>query len=209
MTAMSELAGRRLVSIVTPFFDEENAVTRFYRLHNRIADHPIPENVGDFRLMDRQVVEVLKQLPERRRFMKGLFSWVGFRSETVDYVRSTRSAGASKFSGWKLWNLALEGITSFSTIPLRIWTYAGFLVAFGALIYGFVIVGQVLWRGRDVPGYASIITGVLFLGGLQLMGIGILGEYIGRVYTETKQRPVYILRRSYGTNRPRNRVTAT
>jgi glycosyltransferase involved in cell wall biosynthesis len=170
----------------------------FYRLHNRIADHPIPENVGDFRLMDRQVVDALKGLPERRRFMKGLFAWIGFRAETIDYTRPVRSAGDSKFSGWRLWNLALEGITSFSTIPLRVWSYAGFLVALAAFVYAMFIVGLVLWQGRDVPGYASLLTGVLFLGGLQLMGIGILGEYLGRVYMETKQRPIYVLRRAYG-----------
>lgn len=169
----------------------------FYRVHNRIADHPIPENVGDFRLMDRKVVDALKSLPERRRFMKGLFSWVGFRADTIDFVRPPRADGHTKFSGWRLWNLALEGITSFSTIPLRIWSYAGFAVAFAALLYALFIVGLVLIQGRDVPGYASLLTGVLFLGGLQLMGIGILGEYIGRVYTETKQRPVYVLRHIY------------
>ncbi len=123
----------------------------FYRLHNKIADHPIPENVGDFRLMDRQVVTALKMLPERRRFMKGLFSWIGFRAETIDYVRPARAAGHTKFSGWKLWKFRARRITSFSTIPLRVWSYAGFAVALAALLYALFIVALVLVKGRDVP----------------------------------------------------------
>nr|WP_260420366.1 glycosyltransferase family 2 protein [Acidovorax soli] len=166
----------------------------FYRLHNRISDSRIPPNVGDFRLMDRQVVDALKRLPERRRFMKGLFAWVGFRQATIPYARPARAAGDSKFSGWSLWNLAVEGLTSFSTVPLRIWTYLGLAVALLAFAYGLVIVGQVLLFGRDAPGYASLITVVLFLGGLQLIGLGVIGEYLGRVYMESKGRPVYIVR---------------
>ncbi|MDD2501754.1 MAG: glycosyltransferase family 2 protein [Geobacter sp.] len=170
----------------------------FYRLHNAIADAPIPPNVGDFRLMDRRVVDVLKSLPERRRFMKGLFSWVGFRQAVVQYRRDPRQAGHSKFSGWRLWNFALEGITSFSTMPLRVWSYLGLFIAFLSFAYGSFIVGRVLILGRDMPGYASLITVVLFLGGVQLIGLGVLGEYLGRIYTETKQRPIYIVRDRYG-----------
>jgi glycosyltransferase involved in cell wall biosynthesis len=166
----------------------------FYRLHNSIADYPIPEDIGDFRLMDRAVVEALKQLPERRRFMKGLFAWVGFRTITVDYVRAARSAGTTKFSAWKLWNFALEGITAFSTMPLRLWTYLGIVIAMLSLCYGSAIVVRTLIFGIDVPGYASLLTAILFLGGVQLIGLGVLGEYIGRIYVETKQRPVYIVR---------------
>ncbi|WP_082604240.1 glycosyltransferase family 2 protein [Acidovorax sp. Root217] len=166
----------------------------FYRLHNRISDSQIPPNVGDFRLMDRQVVDALKRLPERRRFMKGLFAWVGFRQATIPYTRPARAAGDTKFSGWGLWNLAVEGVTSFSTVPLRIWTYLGLAVALLAFGYGLVIVGQVLLFGRDAPGYASLITVVLFLGGLQLIGLGVLGEYLGRVYMESKGRPIYLVR---------------
>jgi glycosyltransferase involved in cell wall biosynthesis len=170
----------------------------FYRLHNRIADEPLPVNVGDFRLMDRKVVDAVRQLPERRRFMKGLFAWVGFRQATIPYIRTPREVGSTKFSGWRLWNLALEGITSFSTAPLRIWTYLGLVVAVLAMVYALIIVGVTLIHGRDLPGYASLITVVLFLGGVQLIGLGIIGEYLGRLYAEAKQRPVYIVRESDG-----------
>lgn len=166
----------------------------FYRLHNMISEPSIPPNVGDFRLMDRKVVDALKSLPERRRFMKGLFAWVGFRQATIPYAREPRHAGKSKFSGWRLWNFALEGITSFSTAPLRVWTYLGLAIALAAFFFGAFIVGQVLLLGRDLPGYASLITVVLFLGGVQLIGLGILGEYLGRIYSETKGRPIYIVR---------------
>jgi glycosyltransferase involved in cell wall biosynthesis len=170
----------------------------FYRLHNSISSEPVlPENVGDFRLMDRKVVEAIKQLPERRRFMKGIFAWVGFRSTTVEYVRDSRFVGKSRFTGWKLWNFALEGITSFSTAPLRIWTYLGLAVASIAFVYaGFIIMRTVI-HGIDVPGYASLLAVTLFLGGIQLIGLGVLGEYLGRVYSEAKQRPIYIVRESY------------
>ena len=169
----------------------------FYRLHNSISDSPIPENVGDFRLLDRKVVEALKSLPERRRFMKGLFAWVGFRQALIPYSRAARQGGSSKFSGWRLWNLALEGITSFSTAPLRVWTYLGLTVAVLSFAYGLFIVSLVLLTGRDMPGYASLITVVLFLGGVQLIGLGVLGEYVGRLHTEAKQRPIYIVREHY------------
>ncbi len=169
----------------------------FYRLHNTISESPIPANVGDFRLMDRKVVDALKQLPERRRFMKGLFAWVGFRQATIPYAREARSAGESKFSGWRLWNFALEGITSFSTVPLRVWTYLGLVIALVAFAFGLFIIGRTLMLGSDMPGYASLITVVLFLGGTQLIGLGVLGEYIGRLYGEAKGRPIYIVRESY------------
>ena len=166
----------------------------FYRVHNAISDSPIPANVGDFRLLDRRVVEAVRSLPERRRFMKGLFAWVGFRQAVIPYRREPRVAGDSKFSGWRLWNFALEGLTSFSTVPLRIWTYLGLVIALAAFAYGLFIVGHVLLTGNSIPGYASLITVVLFLGGVQLIGLGVLGEYLGRIYTETKGRPIYILR---------------
>lgn len=175
----------------------------FYRFHNSISDIEIPENVGDFRLMDRVVVDALKQLPERRRFMKGLFAWVGFKTTTVEYSRPARVAGSSKFTGWKLWNFALEGITSFSTIPLRMWTYIGGTLALLATGYGVFIVLRTLLFGVDVPGYASLLAAILFLGGVQLIGIGVVGEYVGRIYVESKQRPIYISR-----TRPRRRGTA-
>ncbi|GBQ25192.1 glycosyltransferase [Acetobacter estunensis NRIC 0472] len=167
----------------------------FYALHNRLATIRIPENVGDFRLMDRCVVSALKQLPERQRFMKGLFAWVGFHTETLDYVRPTRSAGSTKFSGVRLWNFAIEGLTSFSTLPLRVWSYIGMIGAFLTLLYGFFIVIRTMVFGNPVPGYASLFFAVTFLGSLQIMSVGILGEYIGRIYMETKGRPIYVIRR--------------
>jgi glycosyltransferase involved in cell wall biosynthesis len=170
----------------------------FYRIHNRLSSVQLPENVGDFRLVDRVAVEALKALPERQRFMKGLFAWIGFKTAAVDYARGVRASGSSKFSGWRLWNFALEGITSFSTAPLRIWTYVG---AFGALLtfaYALFIILRTLLLGIDVPGYASLLVAVLFIGSLQLLSVGLLGEYIGRVYLETKQRPVYVVRRRFG-----------
>jgi glycosyltransferase involved in cell wall biosynthesis len=166
----------------------------FYRLHNRIADVAIPEDVGDFRLMDRIVVEALRALPERRRFMKGLFSWVGFRTTSIDYRREARAAGASKFNGWQLWNLALEGITAFSSVPLRMWTYIGLTISLSAFAYASFIVLRTLVHGVDVPGYASLLTVTLMLGGVQLIGLGVMGEYIARIYNESKQRPVYVVR---------------
>jgi hypothetical protein len=130
--------------------------------------------------------------------MKGLFAWVGFRTATVEYVRDQRIAGQSKFSGWKLWNFALEGITSFSTAPLEIWTYVGAVISALSFLYGLVIVAKTMVFGVDVPGYASLLVSVLFLGGIQLLGIGIIGQYLGRVYAEIKQRPIYIVRRTFG-----------
>lgn len=164
----------------------------FYRLHNKISSPNIEENVGDFRLMSREVVESIKLLPERNLFMKGILSWVGGNTEIVEYTRAKRVAGTTKFNGWKLWNLALEGITSFSTFPLRMWTYIGFIVAGLSFFYGVWMIADKLIWGNPVAGYPSILVSILFLGGIQLIGIGVLGEYIGRIYIETKMRPKYI-----------------
>ena len=169
----------------------------FYRVHNAVSEVRIPDDVGDFRLMDRCAVDVLKSLPESRRFMKGLFSWVGFRTDSVEYVRESRSTGRSRFNAWRLWNLAVEGITSFSLVPLRVWSYVGATVATFSLFWGAWILVRTLVQGRDVPGYASIIVAVLFLGGLQLIGIGIIGEYVGRTYLESKRRPAFVVRKVY------------
>ncbi|WP_206194066.1 glycosyltransferase family 2 protein [Serratia microhaemolytica] len=169
----------------------------FYRVHNKLANIRLPENVGDFRLMDRVVIEALKQLPESRRFMKGLFAWVGFRTTYIDYVRPERVAGSSKFNSWKLWNLALEGITSFSTVPLRIWTYIGLAISLTSFVFAVYVLFKILIYGVDVPGYASLMVAVTFLGGLQLIGIGVIGEYLGRTYIESKQRPVFLVRHIY------------
>lgn len=166
----------------------------FYRLHNSISTNHIEPNVGDFRLLSRQNVEVIKSLPERNLFMKGILSWGGGKTTIVEYTREKRVAGESKFNGWKLWNLALEGITSFSTFPLRVWTYVGGLISFIAFVYITVIILQKLLFGNPVQGYPSLLCVVLFLGGVQLIGIGVLGEYIGRIYTETKHRPRYVLK---------------
>ncbi|WP_455851526.1 glycosyltransferase family 2 protein [Pantoea endophytica] len=165
----------------------------FYKLHNKISSPKIEENVGDFRLMSRDVVENIKLLQERNLFMKGVLSWVGGKTEVVEYIRADRIAGTTKFNGWKLWNLALEGITSFSTFPLRIWTYLGLVVAALSFIYGaWMLIDTIFW-GNPVKGYPSIMVSMLFLGGVQLIGIGVLGEYIGRIYIETKGRPRYIV----------------
>ncbi|GAA0259830.1 glycosyltransferase family 2 protein [Rhodanobacter caeni] len=172
----------------------------FYRIHNRVSHVEIPSNVGDFRLMNRASVDALKRLPERQRFMKGMFAWIGFRTEVVDYMRPARASGTSKFTGWKLWNFALEGFTSFSSVPLRIWTYIGLCGTLLTLSYLAFIVIRTIIYGIDVPGYASLLVSILFLGSLQLLSIGILGEYIGRIYMESKQRPLYVVRQTYGDN---------
>lgn len=166
----------------------------FYKLHNKISNPQIEENVGDFRLMSREVVENIKLLSERNLFMKGILSWVGGNTDIVEYIRADRVAGKSKFNGWKLWNLALDGITSFSTFPLRIWTYIGLSVSLLSFFYAiWMVIDKLLW-GNPVPGYPSLMTAILFLGGIQLIGIGILGEYMGRVYTEVKKRPRYLIK---------------
>lgn len=171
----------------------------FYHFHNKISQVKVPLNVGDFRLMDRRVVDALRQLPENHRFMKGLFAWVGFRTVTIPYQPNERVAGVSSFNLWKLWNLALEGITSFSTVPLKIWSYVGLVVSLLALIYASVIVVKTLVFGIDTPGYASLMASVMFIGGVQLIGIGVLGEYVGRIYHEVKRRPVYLVREEHTT----------
>jgi len=182
-------------------FLKRKAAETFYRLHNFISEPKIEENVGDFRLMSRRVVDAIRQMPERKLFMKGILSWVGFPTQIVEYVRAPRVAGSSKFNGWKLWNLALEGITSFSTFPLRVWTYLGFLAAAFSLFYAIWMVVDKLFWGNAVPGYPSLMTAILFLGGVQLMGIGVLGEYIGRIYIESKNRPRYVVANTRGIAR--------
>jgi len=166
----------------------------FYKIFNKLSDLQIPENVGDFRLMDRKVVDVVKSFRERKRFMKGLFSLAGFRTASVGYKRPIRANGQSKWNYWKLWNYALDGVTSFSTVPLKISTYFGLLVTLLAFLRGGWILIRTLIFGVDVPGYASIMTAILFFGGVQLISLGIIGEYLGRIYLETKQRPLYIVR---------------
>ena len=173
---------------------KRHSAALFYHLLNRISYTRIEENVGDFRLMDRKVVDVIRALPEHQLFMKGVLSWAGFNSVVVEYERARRVAGNSKFNGWKLWNLALEGVTSFSTVPLRLWTYVGGCVSIFAVLYAVYMVLDKVFFGNSVPGYPSLMTAILFLGGVQLIGIGILGEYIGRIYIEAKHRPRYVVK---------------
>jgi glycosyltransferase involved in cell wall biosynthesis len=170
----------------------------YYRAHNWVSADKIPENVGDFRLMDRKVVDVIRAMPERNRFMKGLFAWAGFRQASVEYDRTERETGSTKYNYWKLWTLALDGITSASTVPLRIWSYVGACVALFALGYASFLAVETMIFGNAVPGYASIMVSVLFLGGVQLISLGVLGEYVGRILTETKQRPLYVVRDTVG-----------
>lgn len=186
------LAKRR--NRLTDSYFKRQFASLFYRLLNQIASTRIEENVGDFRLMDRKVVEVIKSLPEQQLFMKGVLSWAGFNTKVIEYDRAPRVAGKSKFNFWKLWNLALEGITSFSTVPLRVWSYIGGIISLIALLYAaYMVLDKVLF-GNNVPGYPSLMTAILFLGGVQLIGIGILGEYIGRIYMESKHRPRYVIK---------------
>ena len=155
--------------------------------------------LGDFRLMSRRATNALLQLREQHRFMKGLFAWVGFPSRAVEYDREPRHAGTTSWNYWKLWNLAVEGITGYTVAPLKVATYLGLAVAAFAIIYAGVVVGRTLMFGNTVPGYPSLMTATLFMGGIQLMTLGIIGEYLGRVFNEEKQRPLYIVQRIFAT----------
>ncbi len=170
----------------------------YYRAHNYLSNDKIPEHAGDFRLLDRAVVDVIREMPERNRFMKGLFAWSGFRQAAVEYERAAREVGQTKFRYWKLWTLALDGITSASTMPLRIWSYIGVVIAFFSLLYAVAVIIRTFAFGIDVPGYASLMVATLFFGGLQLLSLGILGEYVGRILIETKRRPLYVVRKKIG-----------
>ncbi|BDA79152.1 glycosyl transferase [Leptospira kobayashii] len=170
----------------------------FYKSISYMSDVDIPRDVGDFRLIDRKVVDAINSLGERNRFMKGIFAWVGFKHTFIEYDRDARFEGNTKWNYWKLWNFALDGILMFSTIPLKIWSYIGFAVSGFAFFYLIFRIVRVLIRGIDVPGYDSTIVIVLFLGGIQLIGIGVLGEYIARVFHEVKQRPVYLVSETIG-----------
>ena len=167
----------------------------FYWIHNWLAATEIPRNVGDFRLMDRQVVEVVRRMPERQRFMKGLLSWAGFPATVIQYSRPPRATGSTKWNLFKLMGLAVEGITSFSTAPLRLATLLGAAFALIAMLYASYLVLRVVFYGVEMPGYASLFVAVVFMGGVQLLSLGVLGEYVGRTYMETKQRPVYVVRK--------------
>ncbi|WP_254777165.1 glycosyltransferase family 2 protein [Paenibacillus sp. yr247] len=163
----------------------------FYRFIRRLTPISIPQDTGDFRLMSRKVVNALKELREQHRFMKGLFSWVGFNQTSISYRREPRFAGKTKFNYWKLWNFAVEGITSFTFLPLQAATYLGFAISLFAILFACYLFITTLLHGNAVPGYPSLMVAVLFLGGVQLTTLGIIGEYLGRIYNESKRRPLY------------------
>jgi len=176
----------------------------FYRVMNGLSDIPIPPDTGDFRLLSRPALDALRRMPERRRFMKGMFVWVGFRTATVAYRRAGRHAGQTSWNYWRLWNFAIEGITSFSQVPLKLASYTGLLTACLSLLYGLFLLIRTLLFSNPVSGYPSIMVAILFLGGMQLIALGMIGEYIGRVYEETKNRPVYLIRESWaGQEQPK------
>jgi len=170
----------------------------FYFVLEKMTRIPIPRDTGDFRLISRPALQALQRMPERSRFMKGMFAWVGFRQATVLFDRSPRHAGTTKWNYWRLWNLALEGITSFSSLPLRVWSYLGLGVAAFAFLYMMFLMVRTLVFGIDVPGYASLMVVVLFIGGIQLIGLGVLGEYLARIFEEVKARPLYVVREQLG-----------
>jgi len=170
----------------------------FYRIISRVSRVQLPQDTGDFRLLSRRVVVALSTLREQHRFMKGLFAWVGFAQTAVPYRRDPRAAGKTKWNYWKLWNFALEGITSFTIAPLKIATYVGLAVAAGAFLYASIIVYKTVVHGDPVRGYPSLMVTVLFLGGVQLLFIGVIGEYLGRIFNEAKGRPLYFVAQLLG-----------
>ena len=172
----------------------------FYRVFNITCAAKIAPNAGDFRLLDRKIVNVLNALPERNRFTKGLYAWTGFRQYQIPVVRKSRAVGKTKWNAWKLWNFALDGITGFSTFPLRIWSYLGVVLAFMGFVYALYLVFRTLLWGSDMPGYPSLMVVLLCLGGMILISLGVMGEYLGRIFVECKQRPLYIVRCAEGFN---------
>jgi glycosyltransferase involved in cell wall biosynthesis len=174
----------------------------FYTVLNAVAEMRFVPNAGDFRLLDRAVIEAFLALPERTRYNKGLFAWVGFRQFLIEHQRPERAAGRSKFNFRRLLGLAMEGITSFSSFPLRLWTYIGMAIAGISFVYGAIIVLRTLTMGVDVPGYASLIVAVMFFGGINLVSVGVLGEYVARIFVESKQRPLYVVRRLHEPRKP-------
>lgn len=180
----------------------------FYRFVQKMGRVSIPENTGDYRLLSRRAVDSLKELREHHRFMKGLFSWIGYSQKSVPYRREPRFAGKTKWNYWKLWNFAIEGITSFTTTPLKLATYLGLATALGAFVYGSYFFIRTLLLGNPVPGYPSLLIIILFMGGIQLVAIGIIGEYLGRMFNETKNRPLYFLKNRELSDRARSRLPA-
>ena len=193
------LEGYKVVNAVRKDRSSDSFLKRFsarafYTIFAKVSHLDIQFNASDFRLLDRAAIDSILACPERVRFSKGFFAWVGFKQKSIYFERPERLTGSSKWGGWKLWNYALDGIFNFSTAPLRIWSYIGISVTLASFCYGAYILFTVLTFGVDIPGYASIMMMITFLGGLQLAGIGIIGEYIGRIYLETKCRPHCIIR---------------
>lgn len=197
--AGAKVVNARRISRKQDTWVKRTSARGFYRVFNALAEQAIPQDVGDFRLMDKQVVEVLRGMNERVRFNKALFSWVGFETQEVTFERPERHAGHSAWSYWRLWNFALDGIFSSSTLPLRIWSYTGGFLALLSFLYAAVIFVRTMMFGVDVPGYASTVILILLFGGLNLFAIGIVGEYIARIYSEVRERPLYVLRSVHKT----------
>jgi glycosyltransferase involved in cell wall biosynthesis len=201
-------AGADMVLAVRARRDEEGVIRRttarlYYSLMRRMTNVEIPPNAGDFRLLDRKIVDVINQMPERCRFMKGIFAWPGFKTESVAFQASARAGGRSHWSLWKLWRFALDGLFSFSTVPLKMWTYLGGLSAGGAFIYLIITLVQKIWFGIAAPGYASLLIVMLFFNGLLLLSNGVQGEYLARIFDEVKGRPLYVVARKWGFDEPR------
>lgn len=174
----------------------------FYWVFARISHLDLPKGAGDFRLLDRRVVDALNAMPERTRFMKGLFAWVGFSQIGVPFVPPERFSGKSGFSFSRLWHFAIDGVAAFSTVPLRVWSLLGLIISAFALAYGAFLVIRTLVFGIDVPGYASLMVSSLFIGGIQLISLGVIGEYLGRVFEEVKRRPLYLVSETHGIDQP-------
>ncbi len=198
--------GFEMVIAVRRGRENESALKRvsaraFYDLFARVSEVRLPQGAGDFRLLDRKVVDVLNAMPEHTRFMKGLYAWVGFRQTSIPYDVADRAAGVTKFNLFRLYRLAIDGITAFTSVPLKVWTFVGMMVAAFALLYGLLFVVKTLILGIDVPGYPSLIVATMFFSGVQLISLGVIGEYLGRVFTEVKSRPLYVVRNAYGCRR--------
>ncbi|HWO27054.1 MAG TPA: glycosyltransferase family 2 protein [Kofleriaceae bacterium] len=206
-------AGADMVVGVRSKRAEEGLVRRtlarsYYGLMRRMTNVEIPPNAGDYRLIDRKIVDVINEMPERCRFMKGIFAWPGFKTEFIEFQANVRGGGRSRWSLFKLWRFALDGLFSFSTVPLKIWTYIGGLAAMGAFVYLLITLAQTLIFGVDVPGYASLLIVTLFLGGLLLLSNGIQGEYLARIFEEVKGRPLFVVSRTWGVDEPAVRAPA-
>lgn len=196
-------AGYEMVIAVRTSRDGEGPLKRaaaraFYHLFGQVSEVKLPQGAGDFRLLDRKVVDVLNAMPEHTRFMKGLYAWVGFKQITIPFDVAPRAGGHSSFNAFRLWRLAIDGITSFTSVPLKVWTFMGMLVAAFALLYGVLFIVKTLILGIDVPGYPSLIVAITFFAGVQLISLGVIGEYLGRVFAEVKNRPLYVVRNAVG-----------